>query len=161
MLLFARDPAGLPSPRAPAAFRRLGVPGRQHCLLEHRHIVKRVHLPVLADPALRLIQPAQDIRLQPPGLHIVGVLHQPLFRHLQSRLKVSPAGLDRRQIVEAHLLLLVGPGCLVESVEGLVVPPLIPKTQAQIVVGRAVVGIGILPGSPLNGLSVTLFRPFK
>ena len=69
------------------------------------------------------------------------ILDQALLNEGQRLLiAAAPCG-DRRQIVEGHLLLLICPGRLVESIEGLVIPLLIEEGQSQIIESLAVIGI--------------------
>ena len=80
------------------------------------YIIKGIHGKILFDLPGRLLCLShfpEQIGPKPTRLHIVGVFHQPFIHHLHRFLIVTAPCFNAGQIIEAHLLLLIGPGGLV------------------------------------------------
>lgn len=84
------------------------------------------------------------------------IFHQGFLSKFQSGTVFTSAGIDGRQKVKSHLLLLVGPGCLVKGVVSLLRIPLPKLYQSQIVQRLAVVRVWIVSRKPTNRLTEML-----
>ena len=122
--------------------------------LQPRNIVKRIHLQVLRDAGERLFDPAElpeDIGPKATCLHVMRILHERLLGEFERTLEVSAACLNRRQIVEAALLLRTGPCCLKERIEGLIFTSLIQEIETKLIIWLRIIRIRVLPGRTLDG----------
>ena len=102
----------------------------QICGFQHGDIIKRVNRKVLADCRFRFFrssESAEKVCPESSRLDIVRILHKAFFREFQCTLKVSSHRLNARQIIEAHLLLLIGPGRLIECIKRLIIALLIKQ----------------------------------
>ncbi len=155
-----REKIGLLSVPAEFPDRLLRLPGK--CRADkHGDIVKGIHLQVLPYPGKGFFLPSnlcKECRLETPGPDIVHISDKALFDKPKRLLIFSVPRSDHGKAVEAHLLLLARPGCLVEGVIRLLFPSLIEKRKAQVVERLRVIRVRDIHGKSPDGCPEVLLR---